>query len=828
MLRASLLIVVLGIFVSTAPAQRLLPQSTKISAGGSVNALVEFNGRMIIGGNFGSFNEHVRNNIIGWDGASIEDMVGAFEAVPDEVRCMMVFDGALVVAGIEGQFANIARWDGSTWTALGTGLPSAPVNDLAVWNGVLYAGTGYGSVYGWDGLQWSPLGNQLSTAASNEVKTLEVFQGQLYAGGTFHDRVVRWNGGAWELFGPGVNSFVNDMLTTQTGLFIGGTFSTDTSGTLQFPYYLRYDGSTFSVPFGPLDLNTVSRFVQDPQGTIIIGSFNYKSRIIDGTSTKRPTMQKILCGLEYDDKFYVGGEANPWRGDSTALAVLLTGTEVTELDANNLRVRISPSSHLWASVNSPGNGPLFEAPVGSMLGPMTFWNALFSGEVDTTFYLQAPAQRFDHIATIGPHAIDRDFDYYQRYHGVWRIERETIEYHQQHYQDPGYTVPLNIASWPGNGDVSNGEPAIMAPFTDLDEDGSYEPANGDYPLVRGDLAVYYIQHDADDVSCYPQRALLDRHVMHYAFRNSWDAYLSNAVFTNIKLVNRSQRTYTNARFGALGGYAIGCADDDLIGCDTTLSLSYAYNASPLDNQCNGSLGYGSVPPALGIAWLSSPMSSHVQHLRQSPVPYPVDSAYHFELNGLDQNGAPILDPSGNATMFEYYGDPNAPLEWNDTFSPAHPDRLSLSAIGPFTIAPGDTLCVDLAFVFAQDSSGGNLGSVALLKERVAQLRQWYQAQNVQCNGSYGMVTGLSDRPIGNTISVHPNPANDLIHITALASSSPAFLMLFDARGQLVHQERLSIADGRATIGTNDLSDGLYHLVLHTGNTSLHTRVVIAR
>ncbi|MBK6832437.1 MAG: hypothetical protein IPG92_17645 [Flavobacteriales bacterium] len=53
---------------------------------------------------------------------------------------------------------------------------------------------------------------------------------------------------------------------------------------------------------------------------------------------------------------------------------------------------------------------------------MSFWNALFSGEVDTTFYLQAPAERFDHIATIGPHAIDRDFDYYQRYHAVWRID----------------------------------------------------------------------------------------------------------------------------------------------------------------------------------------------------------------------------------------------------------------------------------------------------------------------------------------------------------------------------------------------------------------------
>ncbi len=161
-------------------------------------------------------------------------------------------------------------------------------------------------------------------------------------------------------------------------------------------------------------------------------------------------------------------------------------------------------------------------------------------------------------------------------------------------------------------------------------------------------------------------------------------------------------------------------------------------------------------------------------------------------------------------------------------TPAAPDRLPLSAIGPFTLAPNDTLCVDLAFVFAQDSSGGNLGSVALLKERVAQLRQWYQTQNVQCNGSYGMVTGITERPQASRISVHPNPANDLVHITAPASSAPALLTLFDARGQLVQQERLSMGAGRATIGTNDLNEGLYHLVLRTGDTSLHARVLIAR
>ncbi|MBK6832438.1 MAG: T9SS type A sorting domain-containing protein [Flavobacteriales bacterium] len=167
-------------------------------------------------------------------------------------------------------------------------------------------------------------------------------------------------------------------------------------------------------------------------------------------------------------------------------------------------------------------------------------------------------------------------------------------------------------------------------------------------------------------------------------------------------------------------------------------------------------------------------------------------------------------------------------EWDEVLTPAAPDRLPLSAIGPFTLAPNDTLCVDLAFVFAQDSTGGNLGSVALLKERVAQLRQWYQTQNVQCNGSYGMVTGITERPQAITFIVHPNPANDLISITAPASSSPTFLTLFNARGQLVHQERVSMVDGRTTIGTSDLNDGLYHLVLRTGHTSLHTRVVIAR
>ncbi|HZM00765.1 MAG TPA: hypothetical protein VFD43_10980, partial [Planctomycetota bacterium] len=117
--------------------------------------------------------------------------------------------------------SNIARWDGRTWSALGAGIGGnfPHVRALAVFDdgrgAALYAGGGFssaGSVHArhiarWDGTSWSALGSSLSGGYGG-VEALAVFDdGQgpaLFAGGGFTQAggepaalVARWDGANW-------------------------------------------------------------------------------------------------------------------------------------------------------------------------------------------------------------------------------------------------------------------------------------------------------------------------------------------------------------------------------------------------------------------------------------------------------------------------------------------------------------------------------------------------------------------------------------------------------------------------------------------------------
>jgi hypothetical protein len=93
---------------------------------------------------------------------------------------------------------NIAKWDGYSWSALGSGMGGTfypVVNALAVSGGDLYAGGGFptaggisaNSIAKWNGGSWSALGSGMGSGAfwSPAVYALAVSGTDLYAGGGF-------------------------------------------------------------------------------------------------------------------------------------------------------------------------------------------------------------------------------------------------------------------------------------------------------------------------------------------------------------------------------------------------------------------------------------------------------------------------------------------------------------------------------------------------------------------------------------------------------------------------------------------------------------------
>ena len=84
--------------------------------------------------------------------------------------------------------SNIAVWNGTAWSALGSGLDDQ-VAALAAYNGRLIAGGFFANAGGapahniaqWDGTAWSPLGEGMKGG----VQALAVYGGQLIAAGVF-------------------------------------------------------------------------------------------------------------------------------------------------------------------------------------------------------------------------------------------------------------------------------------------------------------------------------------------------------------------------------------------------------------------------------------------------------------------------------------------------------------------------------------------------------------------------------------------------------------------------------------------------------------------
>jgi hypothetical protein len=88
---------------------------------------------------------------------------------------------------------SIARWNGTTWAALGSGVAATnyypSVNAVAVWGANLYAGGDFTRAGGspanriarWDGSGWTPLGSGVNST----VRALAVSGADLYVGGDF-------------------------------------------------------------------------------------------------------------------------------------------------------------------------------------------------------------------------------------------------------------------------------------------------------------------------------------------------------------------------------------------------------------------------------------------------------------------------------------------------------------------------------------------------------------------------------------------------------------------------------------------------------------------
>jgi hypothetical protein len=206
---------------------------------GAVRALAVYGGQLYAAGRFSAIGSDVVQYIARWNGSNWVALASGLTTGPNsqEVTALEVFNNLLYVGGLyyradTGTYHTVSAWNGSNW--INVPQTQAWISDFTVFGGQLHAATlpTVPGIYRLDAA-WTRLG----TLADKGVRSLAVHGGSLYAGGDFAhfftgdtmNGIARWNGSAWEPVGSGAgpaNSTVNSLTLHFGNLIAAGDFTT--------------------------------------------------------------------------------------------------------------------------------------------------------------------------------------------------------------------------------------------------------------------------------------------------------------------------------------------------------------------------------------------------------------------------------------------------------------------------------------------------------------------------------------------------------------------------------------------------------------------------
>jgi len=527
---------------------------------------------------------------------------------------------------------------------------------------------------------------------------------------------------------------------------------------------------------------------------------------------------------------YFYQKINPMKTIST---LILTLTFIISFAQNST---ILDHNNVGALLNT--NGVFFNNPVSGVAGytvpkdsstrvmySSAFW---FSGtDSNNEFHVAATRYGMNDDVFCGPISTDyTDIDYINLYEDkFWKITKAEINTHFYNYQQPGYVMPAVIAEWPANGQSSLGVANDMAPYVDMNSNGVYDPENGYYPNIRGDMAVYIIMND--DAGIHAQSGgeplEMEFHYMFYQFSST--DYIDNTTFINLKVISRSPNTYSDFKVAYFADHDIGGYSDDYAGCFPSENLMIGYNGDQNDNGMGGAW-YGASPPAVGIKFLNHDLDIFATFSGGQSYPQtdPNTSAqYYGFMNAMWGNSGLPFTYGGtgiNGTVPTNHIFPGALTdlsEWSEV-SENNPtgDRRMIGVTESTTIVPNQVICYDYAVLYNRSGSTNIENSVGL-NDLSVQVQGFYDGEvNFSCDN---VVLSTIDNPKID-FEMYPNPSNDEIN---LSSNSIFDVTIYSINGEVVYSK----ANVNSKVVLNlDVTTGIYFVKVRQDNSTFTKKLII--
>lgn len=542
------------------------------------------------------------------------------------------------------------------------------------------------------------------------------------------------------------------------------------------------------------------------------------------------------------------------------------------LDINNINARFYSAGMMFTDTLNIGLG--YEYPNGS--GQSTIYAAgIWIGGLDQNDELHLAAQTYGQGKDFYPGPVSESWAYpqtHQDWNYVWKVTKDEIDLFQSYIPCilnpncnlPNSLIPPVILNWPAHGDISKGQSQFIAPFVDYNSDGIYNPFDGDYPAIKGDMALFSVfNDDFIHTQTSGDSLRLEFRVMHYAYE-SLDSALANTIFSEYTMVNFSNQTYSDMYFGFWEDMDIGCAGDDYVGCDVEKSLGYMYNADSIDNSgCSGATPYLNTP-AQGVIFLKG----------AKLISDGIDNNFNIEvnesINGCGFGDGIIDNERWGMSGFRYtnlnlpsydFGAPNLPIEYyhflkgefnyinqftGDTVSawniisiagdtvhtnyyfpgysdtsyyfgtngiPVSPwsevsenspdgDRKIILSCGGFSMEPNEIQEFTIAHVTAMDASGTILGCVNLLQDYASQLISDYGCDEI---GMYpnSPPLSISENEL-STVNVSPNPTNGILNFKS--EEKIERISVYSLLGKVILSKKVN---GMSQIDISELPKGIY-------------------
>ncbi len=309
-------------------------------------------------------------------------------------------------------------------------------------------------------------------------------------------------------------------------------------------------------------------------------------------------------------------------------------------------------------------------------------------------------------------------------------------------------IPEGVKGWPARGnpfffeinefELPNTDQGL-AGFWDENGDDLYNPLDGDYPIIeiRGctepqypDQMIFWIYNDnGSNVHGESMGTPIKMEVQVQAFAYGTNDELNDMTFQRYKLINRATEDIDSTYFAMWVDADLGCFLDDYIGCDTSRSLAYTYNADAVDGDngtdCSGGVTtYGNEIPIIGTDYFRGPLKILIDTINGEEVRDTIElgmsSFTYYNNGGYNNPPAGTTDPQTaeefynyltghwrDGSPFQYGGDayqegasdsldyafvspPNDPGAWSMcTENLPDYDRRTIQASGPFLLRPGE-------------------------------------------------------------------------------------------------------------------------------------------